>query len=266
MKNGITVLDVTNDIPTIYVGYDSREDESYEVLKYTAKKYASGPINVYPIKQDLLRRIGLYRRERAYKTEINTHQYYDIFDGKPFATDFSFSRFLTPFLHRLEGWALFMDCDMYFRSDPLELFEKYNNSEYAIYCVKHDHVQASTETHKMYGNEQYYFTRKNWSSFIMYNCSHKGHNNFTVDDVNTKTGRWLHNFKWLDDTLIGELPEEWNWLDGHSSVDINAKNVHFTRGGPWFRTWKPLNEQSQIYAQEWKLVRNEYRDFFNRSR
>ena len=79
MKNGITVLDVTNDIPTIYVGYDSREDESYEVLKYTAKKYASGPINVYPIKQDLLRRVGLYRRERAYKTEIDTHQYYDIF-------------------------------------------------------------------------------------------------------------------------------------------------------------------------------------------
>jgi len=130
---------VTNDIPTIYVGYDSREDEPYRVLKYTAKKYASGPINVYPIKQDLLRRIGLYRREKVLDKDI---QYHDLFDSKPFATDFSFSRFLTPFLHRLEGWALFMDCDMYFRSNPLELFEKYNNPEYVIYCVKHNHIQA----------------------------------------------------------------------------------------------------------------------------
>ena len=257
-ESGRTVYDMTNDIPTIYVGYDSRENEPYEILKYTAKKYASGPINVYPIKQGLLRRIGLYRRERILDKDI---QYRDSFDGKPFATDFSFSRFLTPFLHRLEGWALFMDCDMYFRSNPLELFEKYNNPEYALYCVKHNHIQASTETHKMYGNKQYQYTRKNWSSFMMYNCSHKGHNNLTVDDVNTKTGHWLHNFKWLEDDLIGELPEEWNWLDGHSTGDINAKNVHFTRGGPWFKemTWKPLDEQSQIYAQEWELIRDEYR-------
>ena len=27
------------DIPTIYVGYDPREDEPYEVLKYTALKH-----------------------------------------------------------------------------------------------------------------------------------------------------------------------------------------------------------------------------------
>ena len=54
-ENGRTVDDVTNDIPTIYVGYDSRENEPYEVLKYTVKKYASGPINVYPIKQGFIK-------------------------------------------------------------------------------------------------------------------------------------------------------------------------------------------------------------------
>ena len=269
-------------IPTIYIGYDPREDEPYEILKYTALKHASGPLNVYPIKQHLLRQIGLYRRAWQLGSSRlpsgNTPeeiQHRDEADGRPFATDFSFSRFLTPFLHRLEGWALFMDCDMYFRSDPLELFEKYNDPKYALYCVKHNHTQASDETHKMYGNEQYQYNRKNWSSVMLFNCEHEAHKYLTVDDVSTKTGRWLHRLMWIEnysqekqDTgvmlnfndYIGELPEEWNWLDGHSPEDIDAKNVHFTRGGPWFRgqIWEPLDKQSEIYAQEWEAIKEEW--------
>ena len=49
----------------------------------------------------------------------------DCFDQKPFSTEFSFSRFLVPHLNLYEGYAIFMDCDMYFRSDPYELFKKY---------------------------------------------------------------------------------------------------------------------------------------------
>lgn len=252
------------DIPTIYVGYDPREDLAYEVLKYTALKHASGPLNVYPIKQDLMRRIGLYRRAwmlgssslpKPSSDDDIWHR--DIFDGRHFSTDFSFSRFLVPFLHRLEGWALFMDCDMYFRSDPLELFEKYNDPAYALYCVKHNY--DPTETIKMYGNPQTRYPKKNWSSVTMWNCSHHAHNNFTVDDVNTKTGTWLHNYMWVEENDIGAIAEEWNWLDGHSSPEIDAKNVHFTRGGPWFRgvVWEPLSEQDEIYAKEWEALRDE---------
>jgi hypothetical protein len=64
---------------------------------------------------------------------------------------------------------------------------------------------------------------------------------------------------WLEDKDIGQLPEVWNWLDGHSSAELSAKNVHFTRGGPWFRgnVWEPLNEQDEIYAQEWEKLREE---------
>ncbi|HJN20571.1 MAG TPA: hypothetical protein QGF01_06520, partial [Candidatus Nitrosopelagicus sp.] len=53
---------VDDNIPTIYVGYDPREDLAYKVLKHSALKHASSPLNVYPIKQHILRRIGLYRR------------------------------------------------------------------------------------------------------------------------------------------------------------------------------------------------------------
>ena len=252
------------DIPTIYVGYDPREDLAYRVLKYSAHKHTSGPINIYPIKQDLLRRIGLYRRAWTLGSSSlpkpnndSDIQHRDIFDGKPFATDFSFSRFLVPFLHRLEGWALFMDCDMFFRSDPLELFKKYNDPKYAIYCVQHNY--SPTEIIKMYGNEQYQYSRKNWSSVVMYNCGHHGHKNLSVDDISTKPGLWLHNFLWLEDKDIGKLPEEWNWLDGHSPAKLSAKNVHFTRGGPWFRgnVWEPLTDQDEIYAQEWEKLKDE---------
>ena len=253
------------DIPTIYVGYDPREDLAYRVLKHSALKHASGSLNVYPIKQHLLRRIGLYRRAWKLgssflpKPSSNSDiQHRDIFDEKPFGTDFSFSRFLVPFLHRLEGWALFMDCDMFFRSDPLELFKKYNDTKYAIYCVQHNY--HPTETIKMYGNEQYQYSRKNWSSVVMYNCGHHGHKNLSVDDINTKTGRWLHNFLWLEDKDIGKLPEEWNWLDGYSSSKIEAKNVHFTRGGPWFRdkSWKPKTNQDEIYSNEWINLKKDF--------
>jgi hypothetical protein len=253
-----------SDIPTIYVGYDPREDLAYQVLKYSALKYASGPLNVYPIVQDKLRRIGLYRRAwllgssqlpAPEKKDDIWHR--DLFDRKNFSTDFSFSRFLVPFLNRLEGWALFMDCDMYFRSDPLKLFRDYRDPKYAIYCVKHQY--DPTEPIKMYGNPQTRYPKKNWSSFVLWNCTHPAHEFFTVDDVSTKSGTWLHNFMWIDEKDIGALPEEWNWLDGHSSADIDARNVHFTRGGPWFRgaAWEPLNEQDEIYAQEWESLKKE---------
>jgi hypothetical protein len=251
--------------PTIFVGYDPREDEAFRILEYTIETLSSAPVNVYPIDQMKMRRMGLYRRawmlgssQLPSPNDDKDIQHRDLFDHKPFATDFSFSRFLTPFLNRLSGWALFMDCDMYFRHDPVELFNTYCDPKFALYCVKHNHTQASNEVVKMYGNEQYQYSRKNWSSVMLYNCDHEAHNNLTIDDVNTKSGHWLHNLKWLPDDVIGDLPEEWNWLDGHSSVEIDAKNVHFTRGGPWFDRWEPLDEKSRKYAKEWRTLLKTY--------
>lgn len=245
------------DIPTIYVGYDSREVDAYNVLKYTAIKFSSKPINVYPIDQDILRRIGLYRRawmlgssHKPYPKNKKDHQHIDLFDKRPFSTDFSFTRFLIPFLNRLSGWALYIDCDMYFRSDPIELFNKYKDENKAIYCVKHNYEPS--EKIKMYGARQVKYSRKNWSSLVLYNCEHKSHNNLTIDDINTKPGRWLHNFLWLKDNEIGSISENWNWLEGYSSEKIEPKVVHFTRGGPWFNNLGfYINKKEKKYFEEW---------------
>ena len=55
----------------------------------------------------------------------------------------------------------------------------------------------------------------------------KENKKLTPKVVNTQTGRWLHTFGWLPDKEadIGRIPEEWNWLDGHSDPELNAKNV-----------------------------------------
>ena len=50
---------------------------------------------------------------------------------------------------------------------------------------------------------------------------------------------------------IGKIPEEWNWLDGHSDPELEAKNVHFTTGGPWFNQWSPRGKVESKYAVEW---------------
>ena len=257
-------------LDTIYIGYDPREQRAVEVLIESIERHASRPINVVTINAQALRRIGLYRRAPHMDSTCwgnpPSKDMIDAFDERPLSTEFSFSRFLVPFLNQMEGFAVFMDCDMYFRSDPCKLFDDYADLDGPdIRCVQHHYEDGGGMQRKMYGCLQTAYSRKNWSSVVLYNCGHPANQMLTVDDVNTKPGRWLHNFQWLPDDEIGNLPEAWNWLDGHSDPDIDPINVHFTTGGPWFSkeaglgydTWSPKREIDEKYCQEWlELARN----------
>jgi len=234
-------------VNTVYIGYDPKEYVAYEVLKFSLERIATKPVRVIPIKKHIIELMGLYTR----KSNKIGGQDYDEIDGKPFSTDFSFSRFLVPALNMYEGFALFMDSDMYIRADVTELFEMCNDVYYPVHCVKHKY-KPKNET-KMDGKEQHAYPRKNWSSLIMFNCGHEVNKKLTPEIVNTKSGRWLHTFQWLPDKEadIGTIPEEWNWLDNHSSTDIDVKNVHFTTGGPWFKDWGSPRDKDNQYAIEW---------------
>ena len=232
---------------TVYIGYDPKEDTAYEVLKFTIERISGKNIRVVPLRKDLLELTGMYRR----KSELIKGQPYDVIDGRPFSTEFSFSRFLVPALNLYEGKALFMDSDMYLRADVNELFEMCDMDYYPVWCVHHDYNPKNKT--KMDGKEQHQYHRKNWSSLMMFNCAHEENKKLTPEVVNTQSGRWLHGFGWLPDKEadIGRIPEEWNWLDGHSPVDMDAKNVHFTTGGPWFKDWRPRGKIEGKYAVEW---------------
>ena len=239
--------------PVIYVGYDLKDHRGYEVLVHSIKKY-NDKYNIVPLMEPTLRRIGLYRR--SYRVfSHDTKQRYDQFDNKPFSTDFTFTRFLVPALNQYQGWALFMDCDMLVRADIDGIFKVYNDESYAAYCVKHKYEPP--EGTKLDGVAQTRYRRKNWSSLVLYNCSHPSNLALTVDAVNLQSGSWLHSFGWLMDDEIGSIHQEWNWLDGHSDPNTEAKNVHFTTGGPWFPEWKPSRPIDEAYAEEWKKTEQE---------
>ncbi|KAK3010874.1 hypothetical protein RJ639_012092 [Escallonia herrerae] len=221
--------DVTIEMDTqkpfrIFVGYDPREDLAYEVCRYSILKRSSIPVEVIPIKQSELRQNGEYWRER----------------GKLESTEFSFSRFLTPFLANYEGWAAFVDCDFLYLGDVKDLRDLIDD-KYAIMCVQHDYTPK--ETTKMDGAVQTVYPRKNWSSMVLYNCGHPKNKVLTPEVVNTQSGAFLHRFQWLDDHEIGSVSFVWNFLVGHNRVvegdpATMPKAIHYTLGGPWFEAWK----------------------------
>jgi lipopolysaccharide biosynthesis glycosyltransferase len=212
----------------VFIGFDSKEVVATHVLAQSILEKSSIPVEFVPIVLSQLG--GVFTRER------NALQ----------TTEFSFSRFLVPALSDFQGWSLFMDCDMLMRADIAELWAL-RDDRYAAMCVKHDY-QPKVET-KFLGQVQTKYEKKNWSSVILFNnakCTA-----LTTDYVNTATGLQLHQFKWLEnDDLIGELPASWNWLVNEYDHDPDAKNVHFTDGGPYFDEYK-----NDDYADEWFAAR-----------
>lgn len=214
----------------IFIGYDSREDVAYRVCEASLQRTTSVPLDIQPIKQRDLRQRKIYTRgvDRLSSTE------------------FSFTRFLTPYLAGYKGWALFMDCDFLIRHDISTLLD-YCDGSNALYCVHHNYLPE--EATKMDGKIQTHYPYKNWSSFMWINCEHPDVKKLTPDVVNMESGLYLHQFKWLsDESSIGELPIAYNYLEGWYNKDDcpNPIAVHFTRGGPWLKDYMRVE-----YGDEW---------------
>lgn len=217
----------------VFVGWDAREDEAYRVCKFSMVRNCVGDVpSIVPLRTRALRAAEFYWRE------------HDPLQS----TDFTYTRFLVPALCR-SGWALYMDCDMLVRGSINDLFAL-ADPKYAVMVVKHDHQPK--EEKKMEGAVQTQYPRKNWSSLILWNCDHKHVRaiNWT-NAANGKKAAALHQFQAFHDEEIGELPVEWNWLEGWNSKEqCDPQIVHFTRGGPWFRDW-----QDVAFADEWRKER-----------
>ena len=66
----------------------------------------------------------------------------------------------------------------------------------------------------MDGAVQTAYPRKNWSSLMLFNCDHPSVKALTPEVVNRENGAYLHRLQWAEDSDIGALPVEWNWLEG----------------------------------------------------
>lgn len=220
--------------PTIplFIGYDASTVEAYLAcvgsIEEQTKK--STPV-IHPLKHRDLRREGFFYRQWDIDED---GQYWDKEDGRPFSTEFSFSRFCTvPWARKLGygGWVMFCDSDFVFLSDLTRLFDyakKYPDK--ALLTVQFD--WQPTEELKMDGRIQSSYNRKLWSSLMMFNMDHPANAALTTQLVNTASGSDLHRFCWLSDDDIGELPGEWNWIEGISREIKRPSAVHYSKGLP----------------------------------
>lgn len=216
----------------VYVGYDSREDIAWQVCRNSILRHASRNLEVYPLKLNPLKELGIYKRDRDNAS-----------------TEFSISRFLTPWLSAHNGWSIFVDCDFLFTGDIFSLFDEIHEGK-GIYVVKHEYTPAHSI--KMDGQKQSVYPRKNWSSFILFDCSNSDVVNLTPNVVNSASPAYLHRFQWIDDSLIGDLDRKWNFLVGeYLPPDGTPIGIHYTNGGPWFEEWQNVD-----FADLWVSEKN----------
>lgn len=213
-----------NDACRVFIGYDPAESVAAYVLAHSIQVRASIPVSFTFINRGQLKRE--FTRPR----------------GEKDSTEFSISRFLTPWLCGFEGWSLFVDCDEIFLADITELWEL-RDENFVVQVVKHNHVPK--ETVKFLGQPQSAYDKKNWSSVMLFNnprCRA-----LTPEYVNAASGLDLHQFKWLGSDLeIGSLPMDWNHLVEVQEHIDNPKILHYTLGGPYFQRTANCG-----YAETW---------------
>tara|TARA_R110000751_G_scaffold10671_6_gene38670 strand:- start:5572 stop:6354 length:783 start_codon:yes stop_codon:yes gene_type:complete len=214
----------------VYVGYDAINHLAYRVLEASILDQTKETIIIHPLRDWQVRMEGYYWRE--YKM-LKTGQKWDILDERPHSTEFSYTRFLTPLIHRAKnrtGPALFMDADMMVRGDLAELFYL-SDHNYEVQVVQHDYNPV--ESTKIVAVEQQLYDRKNWSSMMLFANSYAIQ--YTEADVNRMNRDWLHQLRWAN--KIGDIDKRWNWLEGWHDKDLDPLNVHFTRGTPDLPNW-----------------------------
>lgn len=182
----------------VFIGVDPRQPVAYNVLQFSIMGRASKPVQIVPL---VLPQLPITRRG---------------------LTDFTFSRYLPPFLCGYKGYSLFLDADMLCLGDIHELFAWAESAPLAsVYVVK---------------NAQ----RFEWPSAMLFNnamCR-----DLTPEYINNPDTK-PQSFEWA--ASVGELPPEWNHCVGYDEPKP-AKLVHYTQGIP---IWKEV--QDCDYAGEW---------------
>lgn len=206
----------------IFIGFDRAEIVAYNICQYSIIRNASKPIPIIPL---ALHSLPWYQRE--FKNQ---------------STDFTYSRFLVPFLSAYKGYSVFMDSDMLVRDDIFKIFEA-ADLDAAVSVVKHEY-EPKTAT-KFLDQPQVNYPRKNWSSVIVFNNEYCW--KLTPDYVNNADPAELHRFNWLNDSQIGSLPKEWNHLVGEYEPNPEAKIAHYTLGTPCFPEY-----MNQEFSDEWR--------------
>lgn len=217
----------------LFCGFDQNESAGFHTFAHSVMKRSSEPVSIIPLIK-------------------NTFPEWQRTGENNGATEFSFSRFLVPYLCGYRGHALFVDgADMLCLGDISELWAM-RSHRHAVQVVKHPAYKV--EAKKMWNQDNRAYPMKNWSSVMLFNCDYHHAHELTPENVATKPGSWLHQFEWCGEKKIGGLPPEWNALVGHDKFSRETKLLHWTNGLP------DVNPTDGIEDNLW---RREYADMTN---
>lgn len=185
----------------VCIGYDPRQPVAFQVAAHSVYKNTSAPVSITRLD---LRYLPIKRRG---------------------LTEFTYSRFLTPYLSGFEGQSIFLDSDVLVRGDVVELIGCAMAYPWMPVCVvKHQGARRFEQPSVMVFNN---------ASCI----------NLTPEYIDNPAHS-LFKFEWARD--VGELPKEWNHLVGYDAPNPNAKLVHFTAGIPIWKETKGCE-----FADDW---------------
>lgn len=178
----------------VFIGYDARQPVAYNVAQFAVVKNASAPVSVTPL---ILSQLPIARRG---------------------LTEFTYSRFLVPWLSEFRGLSVFMDPDMIVTGDICELVQHADPLN-AVSLVK---AQPRFE----------------WPSMMVFSNSActKLTPQFVDDEANP-----LFDMAWA--AHIGDLPGEWNYCIGYEAPK-EAKLWHYTQGIPCWPETEGLEERA----------------------
>jgi hypothetical protein len=181
----------------VFIGYDPRQPIAFQVLAHSIASLASLPVAITRLQLNQLpiKRTGL--------------------------TEFTYSRYVVPYLCNYEGEALFLDADMLCLADIYELLWMCHNRLDSVSVVKNPKL------------------RFEWPSLMFFNNAHC--KKLTLEYIETGTPQ---SFDWANG--VGEIPAEFNHLIGYDAPRTDAKIVHYTQGIPCF-----AETSGTEYEAEW---------------
>ena len=188
----------------IFIGTDNRQPVAANVLQSSLYATSTQPLAITQLR---INQLPLKRME---------------------STEFTYTRWLVPWLCEFKGWALFMDADMVCLSDISKLFD--------LADPKHDVMVVK-------GPERF-----EWPSLMLFNCEKcvKLTPEY-LEDGEPATFDWAHS--------VGGLPHEWNFLVGYDKPREQALVLHYTLGIPLFPEVRGFGHEVEWFTY--------YHDFLN---
>lgn len=184
----------------VYIGYDPRQPVAFQVLAHSIWQRTSSPVTITRL---VLSTLPITRQG---------------------LTQFTYSRFLVPYLSDYEGVNIFLDSDMLCRADLTDL------TAYPLAYPEKDVFVSKNPR------------RFEWPSLMVFNNARcRTLTPLYVEDPACK----LFDFGWTKD--IGDLALGWNHLVGYDAPNPKAKVVHFTQGIPCWAETKDCE-----FADEWR--------------